>query len=274
MSQSIVMINSWIALLQFNTIILYSLKSRRRGRKMNFLVIFIGIVYIFYAPFTKVEESFNVQATHDLLYHRFNLSQVNIINSNKIYYSHILFHIWVLFWFSCFVLQYDHNEFPGVVPRTFVGPILISLTVSPFVALMNLLEVNKFWSQYLVRICLAGYVVYSWNKLKTTIQQKLGMDVGVWYTLITITQFHFMFYMSRPLPNVLAMPLVLLAINSWLRRENKRFLAFSGAAIIIFRAELLILLGLFLLYDIFHQRITVKEWVHEKRVNLTNFNRI
>jgi alpha-1,6-mannosyltransferase len=57
----------------------------------------------------------------------------------------------------------------------------------------------------------------------------------------------------------LSSPTVLLAVNSWLRRENAKFIWFSGTAIILFRAELALLLGLFLLFDIYYKRIDMKE---------------
>lgn len=106
---------------------------------------------------------------------------------------------------------------------------------------------------------LAGTVCYSWNQLRRSLQQVLGINVSIWWTLITISQFHFVFYMSRPLPNILALPLVLMAIHHWLRRDTRQFVGFAGAAIIIFRAELAIFLGIFLIHDVFHQRIKVVE---------------
>lgn len=54
-------------------------------------------------------------------------------------------------------------------------------------------------------------------------------------------------------------PTVLLAISFWLERRKFWFIFFSAAAIIVFRAEIALLLGLFLLYDVSFKRISLAE---------------
>ncbi|XP_055905771.1 probable Dol-P-Man:Man(7)GlcNAc(2)-PP-Dol alpha-1,6-mannosyltransferase isoform X2 [Eupeodes corollae] len=87
------------------------------------------------------------------------------------------------------------------------------------------------------------------------------MMVAIWFTLITITQFHFMFYMSRTLPNIMALPLVISAITYWMRGHSKNFIIYSGMGIIIFRFELAIFLGLLLLFALYTRKTSINELV-------------
>ncbi|XP_031785420.1 probable Dol-P-Man:Man(7)GlcNAc(2)-PP-Dol alpha-1,6-mannosyltransferase [Nasonia vitripennis] len=194
---------------------------------MEQLVILIAAIHLLYCPFTKVEESFNLQAMHDLLYHGSNLN------------------------------EYDHHEFPGVVPRTFLGPIVISAVASPAVAAVKYWKLNKFFSQYIVRAVLGLTVIATLKLYKSALQSIFGAKLAKWFLIITVTQYHFMYYLSRPLPNTMAMPLVLLALYGWLKQNHVLFIFSSGAAIIIFRAEIAMLLGLFLLYDIAYLKLTI-----------------
>lgn len=194
---------------------------------MDQLIILVSAVHLLYCPFTKVEESFNLQAMHDVLYHGLNLT------------------------------KYDHHEFPGVVSRSFLGPLIVSGIASPLVAGINYLKLNKFFAQYIVRATLGLLVIATLKLYRHALQKIFGLQFTQWFVAITVTQYHFMYYLSRPLPNIMAMPLVLLALFGWLRQSHVIFIWSSAAAIIIFRAELAILLGLFLLYDIANQKLSV-----------------
>ncbi|KAI1722801.1 alg9-like mannosyltransferase family domain-containing protein [Ditylenchus destructor] len=179
----------------------------------EWIVLLALLVHLIMCPFTKVEESFNVQAIHDILYHRGNIS------------------------------QYDHLDFPGVVPRTFVGPLMLGSTLMPLVPLFNWLNVQKYWMLLAARFVLGFAVAMGFCNFSRCIEKRFGASAGTFLRLITVSQFHFMFYASRPLPNTFALILVLFSFQKLLDREFTRATILATAATFMFRFELVLLYG-------------------------------
>jgi len=188
------------------------------------LVIVVAFFYLFTCPYTKVEESFNLQAMHDLLFHRTQLD------------------------------RFDHLEFPGVVPRTFVGPLFVTFWISPIASFLELLGVSKDVCLYLARGCLGLSVLYVFTLYRVAVGFKFGQSVAFWLTILTLSQFHFLFYVTRPLPNIFALIPLLLALHSYVVGNLKHFIWQSAFACIVFRSELVLLVGLFAAWDVFLAR--------------------
>ncbi|KAG0557176.1 hypothetical protein KC19_11G108000 [Ceratodon purpureus] len=181
--------------------------------KWDVLVAFIAVFHIYMAPYTKVEESFNTQAMHDFLYHRHHLE------------------------------KYDHFDFPGVVPRTFLGALVIALVSAPVVFFLQFLHLPKLYALYTVRLVLGATVLGSLSALRTQVRKQFGNEVSAAFAIITAVQFHLLFYLSRPLPNVFALALVNLAFASWLSGRPLNTLRYLVFTAVVFRCDVILLLA-------------------------------
>ncbi|KHN85099.1 putative valine--tRNA ligase, cytoplasmic [Toxocara canis] len=123
--------------------------------------------------------------------------------------------------------KYDHHSFPGVVPRTFTGPIVLSVLLFPLVKVMQWWDMPKYWSLFAARTVLGMGVLLSFCNFARCIEKHFGRHTADFLRLITVTQFHFLFYASRPLPNTFALiggvtvPIDSLLWRRWLWPEGE-----------------------------------------------------
>ncbi|KAL5516714.1 hypothetical protein EMCRGX_G002119 [Ephydatia muelleri] len=156
--------------------------------------------------------------------------------------------------------EYDHTGFPGVVPRTFLGAIAVAALSYPLVSVVAIFfPAEKIVSQYIVRIVLGLSVCLAFIAYRRAVTSKLGAAVGTALVLVTSCQFHFLYYSSRPLPNTFALILVLLALRFWLLGQHGRFVWASGVAVVVFRFEVALFLGIVLLMELAGGRLGVKK---------------
>eukprot|EP01083_Nonionella_stella_P291236 991087_1 len=173
------------------------------------VLLLVGVVHIALCPFTKVEESFNVQATHDILFHQWNVD------------------------------EYDHLEFSGVVPRTFVGPLFLGAMSSAWNWLLtSVMHVPKVWMLGAVRLTLLIISLISFSEFRESVARRFNKPrISSLMSLITATQFHLLFYMSRPLPNIFALCCVMWAYTFWLRGKSGPCVSMLAFTCVVFRCD-------------------------------------
>ncbi|CAH8494016.1 unnamed protein product [Schistosoma turkestanicum] len=180
---------------------------------MEILFAIYVTILVFICPYTKVEESFGIQALHDLLYLQTNTT------------------------------MYDHKFFPGVVPRSFLGCLSVASIASPLVYVNSLLGMHKFIAQYIVRICLGLITAMSLINFARCVKKVFGKHVYLRLLMICCSQFHLAFYASRTLPNTFAFILVLYSLGHLITGNQTKFIVSAGFAILVFRSELILLYG-------------------------------
>lgn len=209
----------------------------RYNRLLDVALIAVIGFHLLISPYTKVEESFNIQAVHDIL--NFGIFPQQTVLDN-----------------------YDHLMFPGVVPRTFVGSLIIAGFVKIIDTITSIFNYQQNTSsqlsiQILSRAVLGFFNAISLIKIRNNINKVTFRDkkvskkgqVGFWFSILLLTQFHLLYYSSRTLPNFIALPFVNYAISKIIIGDMSglTLLAFTG---ILFRLELGLLGGLIALVSL------------------------
>lgn len=139
------------------------------------LLLALPLAHLMAAPYTKVEESFNMQAAHDLLVYGTPVSGDRLTRA------------------------FDHVAFPGAVPRTAIGALLLAGLGQPLIALVGFRH-----AQLVVRGLLGAANAASLLFFRSALAAAFGAGVARWWLVLLVTQFHLIFYLTRTLPNMFA----------------------------------------------------------------------
>lgn len=214
---------------------------------INLLIPGLILVHLFAAPYTKVEESFNIQATHDILNYGLPWANATAAIADK----------------------FDHATFPGSVPRTFAGALVLAGASTPFASLLS----SPDQVQMLARAILGLVNALALLSLRSAVDTAYGKIAGRWFVLLQASQFHVMFYASRTLPNMFAFTATTVALRSLVlakavasksaRSQKRRRLALYLLTIagIVFRSEIAILLAMETLVLLVQQRASLTKEV-------------
>ncbi|KIO25047.1 glycosyltransferase family 22 protein [Tulasnella calospora MUT 4182] len=192
---------------------------------LDVLLFLIPALHVINAPYTKVEESFNLHATHDVL--MYGVADIS---------------------------RYDHFIFPGAVPRSFIGSVALAWLATPVFYLARTFGLlhSKLDLQIGVRLLLGFFNSVGLWHIRRAATRRFGPAAGAFFIILTCTQFHVPYWMSRTLPNMFAFLTVNIALSFIIlprkheMLEEKRWLAtidLLSMSTAIFRAELAMFLG-------------------------------
>lgn len=163
--------------------------------QLSFLVVpSLILVHLWVAPHTKVEESFNIQAVHDILTYGLPLKNAG----------------------AKIETFYDHVVFPGAVPRTFIGAMALAGFSNPLIRVLAVDAVVQqmtgpfhqlnmcLTDQYTVRGVLGMFCAASILFYTAGVRRAYGKRAATWLVALQASQFHITFYATRTLPNTFA----------------------------------------------------------------------
>lgn len=235
----------------------------------DILLVPVVLGYSLLTQSTKVEESFNIQAIHDIIYHGTNID------------------------------AYDHLVFPGSVPRTFIGSIIIAALTKPWVmvfpeaftkqdgqivarAMLGL--VNIIAILYLKDAAFALVKKSAHDNFTSTAQDNSKpssrgkksvkrasaakqteeykpWSFKLWFTLFILTQFHIPFYASRTLPNFFALPMTNIAFAQMFKGKYGRSISILAFTAIVFRIEVVALMLALGLAYVLYNKMTIPQLI-------------
>lgn len=216
------------------------------------LLLSVATLYILLCPFNKVEESFNTQAIHDIINILPQKLPQQDLNINST-------HLEVAIRSQ---LPWDHILFPGVVPRTFLGAIFVALPVKFVTYFMSdtpkgggIQEEADLSLQFFVQIgsrfALSSLVILSLTSVTRAVHRRYGLSFRLCYLITTVSQFHYLFYAGRFIPNTFAAILTNLVLASWINRQYSKSIIYIAFSVVVFRFDTSIFYGWLLVDAVF-----------------------